>query len=306
MNRRHSTTPAPLTQLPSPAAERTPSSPTAAVSQEEQREALAAAPHDHDHDHSYLEGLEHAAESNPLGKIADAAPRQEGTQRRVVCGVVLEGTDVSPTAMDAAERIISALVGTEDVEKRLKKARTRVVIIPSDKKLTELADFAHLSGERMRGDTWDGKPRYWDDSRGSGGQKVGRDFVVSMPEENLVEVAGATDAYGDDHSIGLHEFAHTIQNRGLSKDQRKRVEELYAARQGDTSDYVSTYAASHVEEYFAESSQAFFSVNGALEDDQNFLQTRDPEMYAFLVSIYGEPEAALARADGKTPEPRVS
>jgi hypothetical protein len=67
-------------------------------------------------------------------------------------------------------------------------------IIPYDKKIVDLPEFAHLRGRP----TPDG--RIWDDVRGSGGERVGSKILYSVGEENL---SGARHGHGAAIGFGI-------------------------------------------------------------------------------------------------------
>ena len=124
----------------------------------------------------------------------------------------------------------------------------------------------------------------------------------TLLEEKLITVTDRNDAYTEENSISIHEFAHTIHRHGLARADRRRIQELYDAHTAAGADFTSAYGASHVEEYFAEASQAFFDLHREV-GGPTWLQQNDPEMYAFLVGIYGTPEQAIARADASVTAP---
>ncbi|MEZ4323250.1 MAG: hypothetical protein R3F61_37650 [Myxococcota bacterium] len=236
-----------------------------------------------------------SAQSNPLVRQTSPAARVPGAQERSVGGVRVTGNNISPTAMDATERMLNALTGhREDIRERLAEADTRVIVVSSEEALTDVPELSHLRNTL----TTDGC-RHWQDVRGSGGTQVGDEWVVSVPEENLVETTtGRPDEYRGDHSVGVHELAHTVLLKGVSSAERRRVDALYAAQRG--SDFTDTYAASNRDEYFAQSTGAFLGL--IADEGPEWLQLHDPDMYALLETIYGTPEEALARAGGPEPE----
>ena len=74
------------------------------------------------------------------------------------------GDGVDPKAVAACEVFITQLIGNNPAaQEALKKANVAIVIIPHDKKMTDLPQFAALAGTN----TFDG--RLWDNVRGSGG-----------------------------------------------------------------------------------------------------------------------------------------
>lgn len=68
---------------------------------------------------------------------------------------------------------------------RLRGVRIEMHIIPHNRRLTDLAPFAHLRGTR----TFDG--RLWDDVRGIGGIRSGNVIRYAVAEEQLVRVPGS-------------------------------------------------------------------------------------------------------------------
>jgi hypothetical protein len=223
--------------------------------------------------------------SGPL-KVNNPLPVRKGEQKRTVCGVQIIGTDVSPSALDACETFVRLTVGNrKDIQDRLAKANVALVILPRDKKMTEVSQFSGLKGTK----TFDG--RMWDDVRGSGGMKVaGGIWAIAVPEENLVEAEGATDKYGSGYSVGLHEFAHTVHAKGVTDDERKQIAALYAARKKANGPWTESYGASNEKEYFAQSTNCFLGENaGVGQNGAAWLRDNDKPMYDLLVSIYGPP-----------------
>lgn len=113
---------------------------------------LKADGHDHGSDHASHQGtfagrpievdLIAAGVHNPLARQADPLPTQAGEQKRTVHGIEISGTDVSPGAMDAAVRVVAALLGANpDGAARMASAKVPIVIVPAS---TDLPDVAGL------------------------------------------------------------------------------------------------------------------------------------------------------------------
>ena len=242
-------------------------------------------------------------------RFANPAPAQEGRQEREVLGVTIAGTGVSLTALDACERFVRLTLSNRlDIQERMRRQKVTLVIIPRNRKMTEVTEFAGLANRR----TFDNRP--WSGVRGSGGRSTpdGR-WGIAVPEENLVDVgidaAGKNpDSYGAGYSVGLHELSHTIQSKGLSRDERRQITALYRARKDAGGPWTETYGASNEEEYFAQSTNCFFSANvGVGANGPDWDTTNDPQMYAFLVRIYGRPpRPAAAMAGTATPAASTS
>lgn len=198
--------------------------------------------------------------------------------------VAPEGVD--PKAVAAVEAYVVAMIGNnKHAQEALKKAKVEIVVIPHDKKMTDLDQFKDLKGKN----TFDG--RKWDDVRGSGGMKLkDGSFALAAPEENLTVLKGVTDPYGKGYSVGMHEFAHTLHMKGLTDDQNKSVDKLFADRTKAGGPWTETYGSSNKLEYFAQSTNAFFGKNeGVGNNGREWLSKNDPEMCKFLDGLYGKP-----------------
>jgi hypothetical protein len=100
----------------------------------------------------------------------------------------------------------------------------------------------------------------------------------------------------------LHELAHAYHDRVLSngfdnakikaafnKAKEKGLNELVEQRFGDgRSATVRAYAMASPMEYFAECSEAFYSINDFFPFDRTQLARHDPEMFEILKSLWGE------------------
>lgn len=233
-------------------------------------------------------------------KIKDPLPVVEGEQRRTVLGVQIIGRGVSPSALDGCEALVRLELGQrEDMQRRMQRAHVALVIIPRDRRMTDVAEFADLEGKP----TIDGRP--FDDVRGSGGMSTGGLWAIAIPEENLVEAGTsgplmadgtAPNPYADGYSVGLHELAHTVEAKGLTSDEKRRVIALYEARRLAGGPWTEAYGASNEREYFAQSTNCYFGQNvGVGENGAAWLEANDPAMYAFLETIYGPAPAAQAQ-----------
>jgi hypothetical protein len=199
--------------------------------------------------------------------------------------VAAEGVD--PKAVAAVEKYIGQMIGNnKHAQEELKKAKVEIVVIPHDKKMTDLDQFKDLKGTT----TFDG--RLWDDVRGSGGMTTpSGSFALAAPEENLTEIKGVADPYGKGYSVGMHEFAHTLHLKGLTDDQNKSIDTLFADRTTAGGPWTEAYGSSNKLEYFAQSTNAFFGMNqGIGQNGRDWLEKNDPEMCKFLDGLYGKPK----------------
>ncbi|GDX83415.1 hypothetical protein LBMAG42_52260 [Deltaproteobacteria bacterium] len=239
------------------------------------------------------EGHEHGTQpqASTIQKIKNPAPAVPGEQRREVLGVIILGRGVSPSALDSCERfIVATLSNRKDVQVRLKKEQAALVIIPRDKKMTDVPEFASLKGTQ----TFDG--RMWDDVRGSGGMRVPSGLLaIGVPEENLVDAG--TDTYAEGYSVGLHELAHAIHWKGLADKEREQITAMYEARKKANGPWTEEYGASNEWEYYAQATNCFFGVNDGIgQNGSEWLSKYDAPMFAFLVSVYGPAPAAKPAA----------
>ena len=160
-----------------------------------------------------------------------------------------------------AVRILTSQLRDKGVIRRLLAAEVRVVIVPANKLMTDLPEFAAQKGTY----TFDGRP--WDTVRGLGGKNT------AITEENLLGVTemdssigrkgwanqaamdnaiksgntapneagkdGPTDSdavmnnpgvYCEGYSTTNHEFFHTIHMFGLTKQDSQTIDKEYKAK----------------------------------------------------------------------------
>ena len=167
------------------------------------------------------------------------------------------------------------LSGDQDIRARLVTAGAAVSIIPQDAFVTTLPEFSHLSGRLDR----NGNPYDSFSIRGLGA--VQDQPVTATSEENLLGLPG--DPFGAE-SVLHHEFAHAIMNLGFDPAMSAKWSEIYetAVQEGR---FPGTFAITHPDEYFAELSQSFFSVNNEIGGRASVLE-EDSAAYAFLQDIY--------------------
>src|SRR5215510_2034391 len=186
------------------------------------------------------------------------APAKAPAVDKMCLGVhIVAPEGVDPKAVAEVERYVTLMIGhNQHAQDELKKAKVEIVVIPHDKKMTDLDQFKDLKGTN----TFDG--RLWDNVRGSGGitTKDGS-FALAAPEENLTVVPGVADPYGKGYSVGMHEFAHTLHLKGLTDDQNKSIDKLFDDRTKAGGPWTEAYGSSNKLEYFAQSTNAFFGMN---------------------------------------------
>jgi len=204
---------------------------------------------------------------------------------RVVFGITIIGNGASAKAVDECAAFVTKLISkNKHAQKKMKDDKVTLVIIPHDKKMTDLPQFAALKGTN----TFDG--RLWDNVRGSGGMRApDGSFAIGVPEENLTVIAGAADGYGPGYSVGMHEFAHTLHSQGLTAAQQTKITQLYAARQAAHGPWTEAYGSSNEHEYYAQCTNCYFGKNqGIGHNGKAWLRTNDPAMCDFLDDLYGK------------------
>ncbi len=155
---------------------------------------------------------------------------------------VMAAAEVSDAALVRTHEIVShVLAGRPDILKAMAQVGTRLLIIGKDQVYTDLPDYKDMPN-----------PAFWNERvRGTGG-----DDVTSFGEENLLSLP--KDRY-DDMSVGLHEFAHTIDAilARIDPGWTKRLEAAF--RQAVSKGlFLHVYAGSNPAEYWAEGVTMYF------------------------------------------------
>ncbi len=188
-------------------------------------------------------------------------PQMSSVQFAYLAAGIMVNSRHAPAARKEALRLISAELGDKEVAMRMIKKPVIVVVVPRDKQMTELTEFASLKTSDSGagpGKTFDG--REWAHVRGVGNVTVGSNVYAAVTEENLlggdpdpkvfaekkdstgavVTPAGtAQGGYTVGYSTTTHEFAHVLHRNGLSEDDKKVIAKAYATRRTATSGSVS-------------------------------------------------------------------
>jgi alpha-glucosidase len=151
---------------------------------------------------------------------------------------------VEDRALQRTHEIVTRmLAGRPDITRALVDSGMYLIIIGRDQVYTDMPEYRNARN-----------PDYLNERvRGTGGRPT------SFGEENLLSLP--IDRY-DDESIGVHEFAHTIDGalRRIDDGWRARVRDTYQAAI-DQGLYKFAYAAGNPGEYWAEIVQAYFDCN---------------------------------------------
>ncbi len=149
-----------------------------------------------------------------------------------------------------------------------------VRIILMDVPLTDLPEFAHLSGSVPSG--WSETGLTWDEVPGAGGQKVAARIGYSQP--------------GNSHSVinlELHEYAHAVDDfaAGFKLSNTEEFRQIHSREQNALFyDHAVPNYFNMVSEYFAEA----FALYYYNDNSRNRLTTRAPETYQFISQIHNK------------------
>ena len=152
-------------------------------------------------------------------------------------------------------------------------------IIGRNQVTSDLPEHQHLKGKKI----YDGKLTVDERTRGLGG------LLTSCGEENLLHLP--EDRYKG-RDICVHEFAHNVQDKGMSEAVRAKVRAQYRSSL-DRGLWKGSYAASNESEFFAELTMWYFGTHGDLNmtgpkpaDGPDGLRAYDPEAYLLLDDFY--------------------
>lgn len=180
----------------------------------------------------------------------------------------------------AYERLSMMLGNLPMVVSNLAAAGAELHIIGRDQVTTDLPEWRHDKGKPIpeyNGLTRDQR------TRGMGG------LLTSCGEENLLKLEN--DRYRG-RDICVHEFAHSIRNRGIPREIRARFDEQ-SERSRARGLWQKSYAGSNPDEFFAELTMWYFGTHGDLnmtgpkpENGPEGLKKYDPEAFAPFDDFY--------------------
>jgi hypothetical protein len=151
----------------------------------------------------------------------------------------------APGARDAAMRLLHVQLSAPAVARRMLDGRGQVVIVPRDRRMTDLDEFRPIRGRR----TFDG--RWWAHVRGVGNVRVEGRLYTAITEENLlggapdpsvyagdpeagVPAEPAAGGYAEGYSTTTHEFGHALQLQGLNGADQGIIRDAYRQKARDT------------------------------------------------------------------------
>lgn len=178
----------------------------------------------------------------------------------------------------ARDRIARLLKKLPNARYNLRISGAELHIIGKDQVTSDLPEHRHLKGK-----PFDGNLTVDQRTRGLGG------LLTSCGEENLLQLPN--DRYRG-RDICSHEFAHNLQENGLSDAARRKIRERYR-KALDNGLWKGSYAATNEGEFFAELTMWYVGTHGDLnmtgdkpENGAEGLKKYDPESYAVIDNVY--------------------
>ena len=223
-----------------------------------------------------------ALSDKPAVKIGALDPPEQGFFSKLLDyeGIPIKAhKDVSDEALHQARaRLAMMLDKLPDVRRRMAKAGAQLHIIGRNQATSDLPEFRHAKGKPFAG-----KQTIDERTPGMGG------LLTTCGEENLLRLK--EDRYRG-RDICVHEFAHNIQDYGISEPVRKRFREQYH-RSVAKGLWAGSYAAGNEHEFFAELSMWYWGTHGDLgmkgkppANGREGLRAYDPEACRLFDDLY--------------------
>ena len=195
----------------------------------------------------------------------------------------MSSANVPDDALCVARDVVTKMTEERpELLERLAKNKVKLAIIGKDEKTRDIPDYADLD------------PSYDTRTRGLGATLARP--TVSGAEENVL-------CYGSDvyrgESILVHEFSHAIFDIAIELDEPEMTTRLQAAYDAaiTAGKYKDTYAATNIQEYWAEGVQDWFDTNITVSPPNGIhneigtraqLKTYDPELAALVAEVFGD------------------
>ena len=158
-------------------------------------------------------------------------------------------------------------------------------LIPYDKQLTDLPEFASRKAQR----TPDGKA--YDLMRSTGPIPSGQNIVLAIGEEDVAYMRERRPHLLQGFAVS-HDSGLVVAQFALTSAQKNALQQAFQDRHRTLADWVGANAGSSPDEYFASSTAAFFGHSRSVgaPDPARFtpawLAKNDPTMYALLQDVY--------------------
>jgi hypothetical protein len=226
----------------------------------------------------------HAA---PEAAITRIEPPEAGffSKRLEVRGIPIKAhAVVSDAALLEARRRLERMLGRlPNAAANLADAGAELHVIGKDQVTSDLPEFRHLKGKPFQGKPTEKVQTIDERTRGMGG------LLASCGEENLLKLP--EDRYAG-RDICIHEFAHNLQEHGLSANVQAMIERQYRESLAKGL-WKGAYAASDKGEFFAELSMWYFGTHGDMgmaapkpPPGPEGLRGYDPDAFALLDALY--------------------
>lgn len=189
---------------------------------------------------------------------------------------IVADANVSDEAVAEAHKTIARLFRENHLNDALAAEGAYVIIADRNQGILDLPEFGCLGATAV-------------------GDVVGHACGVADRADYPVATVNELDLTGDVKgpcrglNILYHELGHLVQGWTLEPSDYFDVKIAYQAAL-DAGKYQKDYARTNSNEYFAEATQAFFyHVDPRGRHDRAWLKAYDPEVYAILERVYGEP-----------------
>lgn len=205
---------------------------------------------------------------------------------------IVSSVKVSDEALFSVQKKVKHMVSfREDILKKMIANKIRIAIMAKDEVTTDMPEYRNWNDpSQSEGIDWN--------TRGRGFGATVELPVSSCAEENILCFDKSIDGYYNE-DIFIHEFAHSIHGLGIRFIDSNIDNELQQALNKATANglWKNTYAATNVEEYFAEGVQDWFNVNAKVipgDGIHNEISTRaelkkyDPTLYAIIKRYFPE------------------
>jgi hypothetical protein len=240
--------------------------------------------------------------AGPISEELRKEYRLDAFYQKVVAidGIPIVGSqNVSDYAfLECAWIVDHMLAGQDKIKRALVDNKVRIGIIAATEYTMDIPENQHPR-MKARGAYHDRR------SRGLGGMTL-----ATCGEENLLSLRG--DPYAAEN-ITIHEFAHTIASNLRRADRAwwDKLEALYKQAM-DEGLWKDTYAATNVQEYWAEGTQSWFDCNTPRDDgrvhngiwNREKLERHDPRMAKFLAETFGDRPWRYSKTTGRPADGR--
>jgi hypothetical protein len=201
---------------------------------------------------------------------------------------IVSSGNVSDAALLESKSIILQMISKRpDVVRAMSERKIRVAIMARTEVTTDVPEHSDLN-EVFPGTDWNKC------CRGVGATSARP--ASSGAEENVLQQDG--DRYKGE-SILIHEFSHSMLTMGIDPVEPKFRDELRSAYTHALANgrFENTYAASNVDEYWAEGVQDWFDANLTSKPANGIhneigtragLKTYDPTLAALLARVFGD------------------